>query len=164
MLSHVIPDQIDIMFTQGMNKRLGVVGKSIPELATLAAEKSMGLSEVLGMVEQDGWEYTGLKPRDGNAYVCSAYTAAMYKAAGVLVDPVNATEFSPRDNYMLNIFDTNFERPQACVDADPNLPYCQLIGDYRIDIGPEYSTLEPYAHMNESCPSISPDYNRPDGC
>lgn len=124
----------------------------------------MSLSDVIAIVEQDEWQYTGLQPRDGAAYVCSAYTAAMYKAAGILVDPVNGTEFSPRDNYMLDIFDKNFARPQACVDADPNLPYCQLIGDYRIDIGDEYSTIKPYAHMNESCPSICPAYDRPDGC
>ena len=118
----------------------------------------------MAMVEEDGWQYTGLKPRDGEAYVCSAFTAAMYKAAGILVEPVNATEFTPRDNYMLDIFDTSFTRPQVCVDADPNLPYCQLIGDYRINIGGDYSKVTPYAHMNESCPSINPDYVRPEGC
>ena len=88
----------------------------------------------------------------------------MYKAAGILVEPVNATEFTPRDNYMLDIFDTSFKRPQVCIDADPNLPYCQLIGDYRVNIGGDYSKITPYAHMNESCPSINPDYIRPDGC
>lgn len=147
-----------------MNKRLDVEGKSISELAAIAADKKMSLSDVMGMVEEDGWQYTGLKPRDGEAYVCSAFTAAMYKAAGILVDPVNATEFTPRDNYMLDIFDTSFKRPQACIDADPDLPYCQLIGDYRIKIGDDFSVLTPYAHMNESCPTINPEYLRPDGC
>lgn len=147
-----------------MNKRLNVVGKSISELSAIAAQQSMGLSEVMAIVEEDGWKYTGLEPRDGEAYVCSAYTAAMYKAAGILVEPVNATEFTPRDNYMLDIFDTNFTRPQACIDADPNLPYCQLIGEYRVNIGEDYSILKPYAHMNEKCPTINPDYERPTGC
>lgn len=118
----------------------------------------------MAIVEEDGWEYTGLQPRDGEAYVCSAFTAAMYKAAGILVEPVNATEFTPRDNYMLDIFDTNFTRPQACIDADPTLPYCQLVGDYRIDIGSDYSVIKPYPHMNEKCPSINPEYERPEGC
>ena len=111
MVSKVLPKGIETMFTQAMNKRLGVEGKSIPELAAIAADKKMSLSEVMAIVEEDGWEYTGLKPRDGEAYVCSAFTAAMYKAAGILVDPVNATEFTPKDNYMLDIFDTSYKRP-----------------------------------------------------
>ena len=164
MVSKVLPGPIDTMFTQAMNKRLGVEGKTIPELAALAAGQQMGLSEVMAIVEEDGWKYTGLQPRDGEAYVCSAFTAAMYKAAGILEEPVNATEFTPRDNYMLDIFDTTYERPQVCVDADPNLPYCQLVGEYRVNIGNDYSKVKPYAHMNESCPSINPDYERPEGC
>jgi len=39
MVGEVIPTGIDTMFTQAMNKRLNVVGKSIPELAALAADK-----------------------------------------------------------------------------------------------------------------------------
>ena len=40
----------------------------------------------MAMPEQDGWLYTGLEPRDGEAYVCSAYVAALWKAAGMF-DP-----------------------------------------------------------------------------
>lgn len=39
MLSHIIGPQIDIMFTQAINKRLNVEGKSIPELAAIAAKQ-----------------------------------------------------------------------------------------------------------------------------
>ena len=60
MLSHVLSGPIDTMFTQAMNKRLDVEGKSIGELAALAAQKNMSLSEVMAIVEEDGWEYTGL--------------------------------------------------------------------------------------------------------
>ena len=164
MVSDVLPKQINIMFTQAMNKRLNVTDKTIPELAAIAANQKMSLSDVTAIVEQDGWTYTGLEPRDGESYVCSAFTAGMYKAAGILTSPVNATEFTPRDNYMLDIFDTTFDRPQACVDADPTLNYCQLLGEYRVNIGDDYSIVKPYAHMNEQCPSINPLYTRPDGC
>ncbi len=59
------------------------------------------------------------------AFVCSAYVASVYKAAGLFDDlAINAVEFTPRDVYMLDFFDKNFVRPQACIDADPNLPYC----------------------------------------
>jgi len=77
------------------------------------------------MPEIDGWEYTGIEPRDGRSYVCSAYVAAVYKAAGLFGDfEINGTEFTPKDVYTLNFFDPNATRPDACVKADPDLPYC----------------------------------------
>jgi len=89
----------------------------------------------------------------------------MYKAAGMFDDmEIQATEFTPRDNYMLDFFDKNFTLPENCAMTDPNLPYCQLIGKYQMDITRDYSLIKPYPHMNESCPSINPDYIRPDGC
>jgi hypothetical protein len=47
---------------------------------------------------------------------------------------INSTEFATADVYELNFFDTNYARPQSCIDADPNLPYCQLLGKFRIDL------------------------------
>jgi hypothetical protein len=99
------------------------------------------------------------------AFVCSAYSASVYKAAGMFDDyDVNATEFTPRDVYMLDFFDKNYYRPQQCVDADPNIPYCQLIGKYQIDVSHEWSTVKPYPHMNEHCAGVNPLYIRPTGC
>lgn len=61
----------------------------------------------MAMPEQDGWEY-----RDGLSYVCSGYSAGMYKAAGIFGDlEINATEFTPRDVYDLDIFDKHWNRP-----------------------------------------------------
>jgi hypothetical protein len=62
--------------------------------------------------EQDGWVYYGEEPRDGRSWVCSAYVAAMYKAAGLFGDmEINSTEFGPQDVYQLNFFDEDFARP-----------------------------------------------------
>ena len=126
----------------------------------------MTLQDVQAMTELDGWEYTGIEPRDGLAYVCSSYVASFYKAAGMFDDMfINATEFTPRDVYMLDFFDLDFKRPQVCVDADPNLKYCQLSGKYRIELpAVDYSTIKPYPHMNEMCSTLPPDYFRPEGC
>lgn len=61
------------------------------------------------MPERDGWLYEGIQPRDGEAYVCSSYIVAVFKAAGLFGDlEVHATEFTPRDLYELNFFDKNF--------------------------------------------------------
>ena len=72
----------------------------------------MTIQDLMAMPEQDGWQYTGIKPRDGEAYVCSAFSTAIYKAAGMFDDfEINATEFTPKDVYMLDFFDKDFKRP-----------------------------------------------------
>lgn len=40
------------------------------------------------MPELESNEYYGIEPRDGKAYVCSSYIAAIYKAAGLFGDKV----------------------------------------------------------------------------
>ena len=137
------------MFSEALNKRLGVDGKNISDLAMLAAEKNMSLSEVMAMPELDGWIYSGVSTRDGPSYVCSAYVTALYKAAGVFGDlDVNATEFTPMDVPNLKFWDETSPRPDACVVADPDLPYCQLRGKFRV-VHPYYNTIDPYERMFE---------------
>ena len=63
------------------------------------------------MPELDGWEYYGIQPRDGRAYVCCAYVAAVYKAAGLFDETVNPSEFGSADIYELKFFDKNYLRP-----------------------------------------------------
>lgn len=41
----------------------------------------MTMDEVVAIPEIDGWQYN-----DGVSYVCSAYVAALYKAAGLFDD------------------------------------------------------------------------------
>lgn len=48
------------MFSQALNKRLGVDGKNISEIAELAAERNMSITDVMAMPEQDGWIYSGV--------------------------------------------------------------------------------------------------------
>lgn len=161
----IAPKTFDIVYSQALNKRLGTEGLSPSQIAATAARRGMTTQQVMAMPEQDGWVYSGIEPRDGLSYVCSAYVAALYKAGGMFGDlEINATEWVPRDIYELNIFDKEFKRPQACIDADPTLPYCQLIGKYRFDYTFDYSWVEMYDHMDEHCSSINPTYFRPEGC
>ena len=133
-------------------------------MAELAAQNNMSLLDVFAMPEQDGWVYTGIEPVDGLSYVCSAYVTALFKAAGVFGDlEVNATEFHPMDVYIMNLYDTETPLPDACVAADPDLPYCQLFGKYRIEM-PYYNTIEPYNNMFERCAINFPTFERDPGC
>lgn len=58
----------------------------------------MSLEDAMAIVEEDGWKYTG-QWHDGESMVCSAFVAAMWKAAGLFDDPVNAVEWGPKDVY-----------------------------------------------------------------
>ena len=37
------------------------------------------------------------------------------------------------------------------------------MGKFKIDL-PTYSSIDPYDHMNENCPSLGPDFVRPADC
>jgi hypothetical protein len=164
ILEDFIPSTVDIFYAQALNKRLGTEGLNVKQIAGEAGRRNLTVEDLMALVEVEGWQYKGLEPRDGSSYVCSAYVAAAYQAAGLFAPGhINGPEFTPRDVYTLDIFDTNFIRPEVCVKADPNEPYCQILGKYRMT-HPGYSSIKLYDHMAEHCPSVAPDYFRPDGC
>lgn len=73
----------------------------------------MTISDAMAIVEQDGWKYSG-QYHDGESMVCSAFVAAMWKAAGIFDDlDINAVEWGPKDVYQVDIFNKNYtqERP-----------------------------------------------------
>lgn len=164
ILEDFIPDTVDIFFSQALNKRLGTEGLNVKQIAGEAGRRNLTVEDLMAEIEVEGWVYKGLQPRDGVSYVCSAYVAAAYQAAGMFAPGViNGPEFTPRDIYTMDIFDKNFVRPEVCVKADPDQPYCQILGKYRMT-HPGYSSVKLYDHMAERCPSIAPDYVRLDGC
>jgi hypothetical protein len=151
----------DVMFGEGLNLRLGIKGYSVREAILIAATQGISAGNLFAMPEQYGWKYS-----DGMNFVCSCFAMGLYINGGIFGDiQLLPNEFGPKDVYQLNIFDKSYKdkRPQVCQDADPDLEYCQIMGKYQIVLN-NYSTIEPYTHMNEKCPSIAPDYIRPDGC
>lgn len=107
-----MPETAFIFYSEALNFRLGTKDLNIAQLAAHAASLGLTLQQVMAMPEQDGWQYYGEEPRDGVSYVCSAYVAALYKAAGLFGDlEINATEFTPRDVYELNFFNTTMKLP-----------------------------------------------------
>ena len=135
------------------------------QIAGTAALRNLTVADLMAIVEEEGWEYEGIEPKDGRAYVCSAFMAAMYQAAGLFGEGVriNGPEFTPRDVYTLNFFDLNFTKPEACQKDRPDVPYCQILGKFK-SAHPGYSTVAPYDHMCEHCPTMAPGYERPNGC
>lgn len=77
-------------------------------------------ADLFAIPEQDYWEYD-----TGYSYVCSSYVVSMYKKAGLFDGlSLQGTEFHPRDLANLAIYQKNPDRPDACIQADPDLPYC----------------------------------------
>jgi len=129
----------------------------LKEIAVEAFKQNKSIPELFAMVEEEGLMYS-----DGNQYVCSCFVAAIWKRAGVFGDlEINSTEFTPRDIYQLNVFDEKVD--ESCLKNDPSLPFCQFFGDYLMEM-PGYNTVKMYAHMNEKCPGLPPNYERTEGC
>ena len=159
IFGQLMPSVIDTFFLQAMNFRLGTKGLNYKQVNTEAAKRNTTMLQLMAQPELDGWYYS-----DGYSYVCSCFVIGVYKAAGLFGDlEINAVEFTPKDLYQLDFFNTTAELPPQCKEADPDLPYCQILGKYKFSL-PGYSTISPYSHMNENCASLSPDYIRPDGC
>jgi len=105
-------------------------------------------------------------PADGPSMVCCVFVCEIWKNGGLfqnLTDQINCGEFANWDDYSMDIFDHNYQKPQQCVSADPTSPTCQLEGAYTLVFN-DYDTKTPVAHMAENCPSKNPDYNHPPGC
>ena len=143
---------------EALNIRLKTTNLTFPEVIAEAARRGMTIEELMAIPEEE-FVY-----HDGFSYTCSCFVIAFWKHGGLFGDmEILPNEFSPRDLYTLDVFDKNFQRPQECIDDNPDLPYCQVTGKFIVDLD-NYSTVKPYSHMNERCPSIGPDFIREDGC
>lgn len=161
ILEKISRSTVDLILGEALNMRVGGKGLLIHEVAYEAAKKNISIEGVLALVEKEGWEYS-----DGVNYVCSCFVIAFYKHGGMFGDlEIEPNEFTPKDVYQLSIYDRSYKerRPQICKDADPNLEYCQVLGKYQVEL-PGYSTIGLYPHMNENCPSVAPEFVRPEGC
>eukprot|EP00262_Sarcandra_glabra_P013812 TRINITY_DN389_c0_g1_i1.p1 TRINITY_DN389_c0_g1~~TRINITY_DN389_c0_g1_i1.p1 ORF type:complete len:546 (-),score=84.71 TRINITY_DN389_c0_g1_i1:238-1833(-) len=163
MWNHIQPAYAANMWNEALNKRLGTQGLDLPEILVETEKHGISFDKLLTIPEQDDWLYT-----DGYSTSCVAFILEMYKRAGLfnpLASSIQVTEFTIKDAYMLKFFEDNYTRlPEWCNKGDDmKLPFCQIRGKYRMEL-PEYNTLDPYAHMNENCPSLPTEYLRSKNC
>ena len=159
IVSYVAPEVSDQFLTIAVNIRVGTRGLTLQQAIAEGARQGKTFEEILAEPETEGRVYS-----DGFNYVCSAFVVAFWKHGGLFGDlEIEPTELGPRNIYTLDIFDKEFKRPQECIDDNPDLPYCQLMGKFVVDLD-NYSTIKPYSHMNERCPSLGPDFIREEGC
>ncbi|CAL9240128.1 unnamed protein product [Arabidopsis halleri] len=162
MWTRVQPAYAANMWNEALNKRLGTEDLDLYGILEETARRGMSFDELLTIPEQDEWVYS-----DGKSTTCVAFILAMYKAAGVfgpLADHIQVTEFTIRDAYTLKLFESNQTRlPSWCNTEEEKLDFCQILGEYRMEL-PGYNTIDPYPNMNQNCPSLPPNYERPSKC
>lgn len=85
----IAPETVYRIFTAGLNKRMGTDNLDMAQVLGLAATQQKTVQDLMMEVEVEGWEYY-----DGKSYVCSAFVAGIWQAAGIFGDAkINATEF-----------------------------------------------------------------------
>lgn len=147
------PEHFDKTMVEALNMRLDYAQMPTFEEIVIHSitERNMTIQELLAVPEQDDWVYSS-----GKAYTSSSFVISALRAAGLFADvQINAAEFTPKDVYQLRIYDTEFQRPEDCLEADAYIPYCQIMGKYRMFL-PGYSSIAPYDHMFEHCPTPTP--------
>ena len=166
-------DGFALLINPALNHRLNTTNLSLSELYYQAGKDGIESVDLMTIVEQDDWNYI-MEKNDGSfveglSMVCCTFVCHMWKVGGLFdnigVDNFNCNEFTNFDDYGLTLFDANVtqDRPEICKEADPNNPFCQLMGKYTL-ILEKWNTIVPHAHMAETCPSEAPDYNRPPNC
>jgi hypothetical protein len=170
ILDKVLPSIVDQMFGQAFNNRLGTKGLSFA--ATLMESERQGIPsrKLPTLPEKDSYMYETTrfgKPIVGKSMVCCVFVCNMWKAGGIFKDSIdndfNCAEAVNTDDFSLDLFDHNYQRPQACVDADPDNQLCQISGAYSLKLN-NYNSVQPYKHMHEKCASLAPDYKRAPNC
>jgi hypothetical protein len=159
LVNKLIPSAINMIVGEALNMRLNTTNLTLPQAVAESARRNISFEELLAIVEKEGWEYS-----TGKNYVCSCFVVGFWKAAGLFGDlEIEATEFSPKDVYQLKVFNTTYNLPEVCREADPDLPYCQVLGNYKLTLT-NYNRFEPYNHMNERCSSQAPRFEREENC
>jgi hypothetical protein len=172
---HIMPSALTIfarlssnwlqtIFIEGFNQRFVNVlnvDKSCKDMECVFAvtdSVNTTLQELLTIPERDEWKYNGHP-----AMVCSVFIMSLFKESGVLDGyDIQASEFTPKDLYMLDVWDKNWTRPDICKKNGDNYPYCQMLGPWYWPL-PDYaqfSSVPLYSHMNEKCEAMPPTYLR----
>ena len=170
-LDRAVNATANVLFLQAWNKRVGTQGLTFAQVLQYA-NQSAGIraEDIPVIVEKDSWVYETTRhgvAAVGPALVCCSFVCNMWKAGGLFADltrEINCAEQTNLDDYTLDLLTYPATLPKECSSADPHNRLCQLEGAYSVDLGEAYGTRTPYAHMDESCPSRAPAYDRPDKC
>jgi len=161
-VDRIDPQLADKMFNLALNKRLNNTQVlRVPDVVYQASQLGLSFQQLVMLPEQDSWVYP-----TGKQMVCDVFVCQTWKNAGLfgsLSDEIQCTEFTNWDAYAMSFFDSNYVRPQECVNSDPTSQFCQIMGNFQMSL-PGYNTKTAYPEMADSCPSLNPQYYRPPNC
>jgi len=169
LIGKLFPTIADLLWNQAFNFRLGTEGLMTADLYSEMQKRNMTFGQLTSMPEQDDWQYKQVNNNNetvhGRSMVCDVFVCEVWKAGGLFGNTdFSCTEATNWDIYTLSVFDPNFKLPAQCQEADPSLPFCQLLGKYRLTL-PNYNTRSLYADSFNNCPRGSPpDWQKPVGC
>eukprot|EP00301_Raphidiophrys_heterophryoidea_P018984 c3973_g1_i1.p1 GENE.c3973_g1_i1~~c3973_g1_i1.p1 ORF type:complete len:594 (+),score=163.66 c3973_g1_i1:45-1826(+) len=158
-----------MLWEQAWNFRVQSRGLSFSAMLQKAANDGIVANTIPTIVEQDSWMYNTTRngqPAVGPSMVCCVFVCNVWKHSGMfgdLAEQINCGELTNWDDYSMLVFDPDYVRPQACVDADPDNNVCQLLGDYTLLVN-NYNSKAPFPHIAEKCPSLPPNYDKPADC
>jgi hypothetical protein len=169
LINNVDPDFYWEIAGQALNNRMGTSGLSEAQIFKTANDRGIPAIRIPTIVESDDFRYNTSRngvPATGMSMVCCVFVCNMWKHGGIFAgidNDLNCAELTNWDDYVLTLFDTTTPRPPQCVSADPNNQCCQIMGDYTLVLN-NYDTKDPYPYMGQTCPSMAPDYEKPDNC
>jgi len=170
LISKISPQISDLLWNQAFNFRIGTKGLNTADIYQELINKNMTFGQFVSIPEQDDWEYVQINNDNqtvsGRSMVCNVFVCAVWKAAGIFQNmqgDFQCAESTNWDIYALNIFDSSPPAPE-CQAADPQLPFCQILGKYRLRL-PFYNSRPIVANAFNNCPRGNPpDFNKPFPC
>lgn len=113
-LEFLFPKVTKAIVYDALNQRLGKEGLFYDGIWEELYRRDMTLEDLIKIPENDKWKYntpSGLKSQ----LTCSSFATKMLQMGGVIpLTDIQATEFTPKDLYELNIYDTN-RFPPICL-------------------------------------------------
>ena len=157
-----------------------VIGRGLRNRLNLPQVPVISRADLYGLFSKQGKTFSDIYviPETGEARygedghlsrVCSCFATELLVRSGAFEGtdfdvPFYPAEQTPSDLVHLKLWDLESPLPEQCVKNDPTLKYCQPWGKYRISFAKdEVSTFEPYAFMNNYCPS-GPNYHDHSQC
>eukprot|EP01105_Mastigella_eilhardi_P022512 TRINITY_DN5546_c0_g1_i1.p1 TRINITY_DN5546_c0_g1~~TRINITY_DN5546_c0_g1_i1.p1 ORF type:complete len:461 (+),score=129.35 TRINITY_DN5546_c0_g1_i1:171-1553(+) len=165
LINDIDPASLDLFLGQGLNLRLGTSNLTFFDCVAEGERRGHTMGSLWAIPDDDAWLYK-IEGRTVRSRVCSAWVAEMLRAGGAFGNvTITAAELAPRDVYELAIYDAAYAPPAACQKADPQLPYCQIMGEWRVPYSALYNSVVLHDHYAETCgtqPASAAKW--PEGC